>query len=110
MKHRWNWLSRMFFPRFGIAVIGLFGCILFASLSAKSAFAQNDVGSVVGFVTDQSGAVIPGAKVTITNEGTGERRQRHHRCAGPLFCSQPAAGHLHHDGRGGRVPDVLELA
>jgi hypothetical protein len=36
--------------------------------------AQNDVGSVVGFVTDQSGAVIPGAKVTITNEGTGETR------------------------------------
>jgi hypothetical protein len=37
-------------------------------------FAQNDVGSIVGFVTDSSGAVVPGVKVTIKNEGTGESR------------------------------------
>ena len=37
-------------------------------------FAQNDVGSIVGFVTDSSGAVVPNAKVTIKNEGTGESR------------------------------------
>ncbi len=39
-----------------------------------TAFAQNDVGSIVGFITDQSGAVVPNAKITITNEGTGELR------------------------------------
>jgi hypothetical protein len=34
--------------------------------------AQSDVGTIVGFVRDQSGAVLPNAKVTIANEGTGE--------------------------------------
>jgi Carboxypeptidase regulatory-like domain/TonB-dependent Receptor Plug Domain len=37
-----------------------------------AAFAQSDVGTIVGFVKDQSGAVVPNAKVTIQNEGTGE--------------------------------------
>jgi hypothetical protein len=34
--------------------------------------AQSDVGTIVGFIRDQTGAVVPGAKVTILNEGTGE--------------------------------------
>jgi hypothetical protein len=41
---------------------------------SATALAQNDVGSIVGFVTDSSGAVVPGAKVIIKNEGTGESR------------------------------------
>ena len=43
-------------------------------LVSPTALAQNDVGSIVGFVTDSSGAVVPNAKVTIKNEGTGESR------------------------------------
>lgn len=34
--------------------------------------AQSDVGSISGFVRDKSGAVLPNAKVTIRNEGTGQ--------------------------------------
>src|ERR1700757_2257262 len=46
-------------------------CAIILSIAA---FAQNDVGSIVGFIKDQSGAVIPNAKVTVTNESTGETR------------------------------------
>ncbi len=34
-------------------------------------FAQADTGTILGTVRDQSGAVIPGSKVTITNQSTG---------------------------------------
>lgn len=37
--------------------------------------AQVAEGSLVGTVTDSSGAVVPGAQVTITNKQTGARRQ-----------------------------------
>ncbi|MGH9430429.1 MAG: carboxypeptidase regulatory-like domain-containing protein [Terriglobia bacterium] len=38
---------------------------------SPSLFAQVDTGAILGTVKDQSGAVIPGAKVSLTNEGTG---------------------------------------
>jgi Carboxypeptidase regulatory-like domain/TonB-dependent Receptor Plug Domain len=46
--------------------------IFLATLFSVSAFGQSDVGTIVGFVKDQSGAVVPNATVTIRNEGTGE--------------------------------------
>lgn len=42
-----------------------------ALLGATPLLAQMDTGSILGTVTDQSGGVITGAKVTLTNEGTG---------------------------------------
>ena len=45
--------------------------VLVASLLAGGPLsAQVDTGAILGTVKDQSGAVIPGAKVTLTNEGT----------------------------------------
>jgi hypothetical protein len=43
-------------------------------LASFSAFAQTTIstGSIQGTITDQSGAVLSGAKVTITNKGTGQ--------------------------------------
>jgi len=47
--------------------------LLVAALAALAvpAFAQIDTGSIVGTVTDQSGAVLPGVTVTATQEATG---------------------------------------
>lgn len=39
---------------------------------AATLFAQTNRGGIVGTITDKSGAVVPGAAVTITNSGTNE--------------------------------------
>ena len=49
------------------ALLGVFGVCL--------AYGQSDVARIVGTVTDASGAVIPGATVTIKNERTGQSRK-----------------------------------
>jgi len=49
-------------------------CFLVTSFP-QSANAQVLYGSVTGTVTDQTGAVVPGAQLTITNDATGFKRQ-----------------------------------
>src|SRR5215467_11275724 len=48
-------------------------CLLLAALHIPTN-AQTIVGRISGTVTDQQGAVIPGAAVTITNEATDVKR------------------------------------
>src|SRR5438067_5721852 len=49
---------------------GAIAVLLFVSIGA----AQGVRATIVGRVTDDSGAVVPGAKITITNTGTNEIR------------------------------------
>ncbi|QMV20249.1 TonB-dependent receptor plug domain-containing protein [Granulicella sp. 5B5] len=51
---------------------GLWGVLAILLLVSSVGYAQSDVGSISGFVRDSSGAVVPGAKVTVSNEGTNE--------------------------------------
>src|ERR1700733_2800082 len=53
---------------------GWLAVVLLAALTAMTAlntFAQSDDGSIVGTVTDTSGAVLPNAAITVTNVDTG---------------------------------------
>ena len=51
-----------------VVLVGVFG------LTGLTATAQVTTADIVGTVSDQSGAVIPNAEVTVRNEGTGEIR------------------------------------
>src|SRR5947209_8360163 len=52
---------------FRLATIGI--------LSVPLALCQTDAGRIVGTVTDPSGAVVPGAAITVSNEKTGQERK-----------------------------------
>src|SRR5580698_223648 len=47
---------------------------LSAALIAAPAWAQTQLGTLFGTVTDTSGAVVPGAEVSVENVGTGLKR------------------------------------
>jgi hypothetical protein len=49
-------------------------CICMCMCMCMSSLAQSTLGSIIGTVTDLSGAAIPGAQVMLTNTGTGSTR------------------------------------
>src|SRR5580700_7156487 len=59
----------------GIMVRRLLDCamllVAFLGIAALPAFGQIDRGAITGKVVDASGAIVPGATVTVTNKATG---------------------------------------
>ncbi|MGH9642496.1 MAG: carboxypeptidase-like regulatory domain-containing protein, partial [Terriglobales bacterium] len=49
----------------------LFALLVVALCMTAVAFAQTDTARVIGTITDSTGAVVPNATVTITDQGTG---------------------------------------
>jgi len=80
-----QWMRRL--------VFGLLGAVLVTVLLSTGAFAQSDKGSIGGFVRDSSGAVVPGAKVVLTNEGTGETYPATTDSQGHYIVTNLTAGH-----------------
>ena len=59
----------------GSLALRLCGCaLLMVATAVPAALAQSVSGTILGTVTDSSGAVVAGAKVTIINEGTALTR------------------------------------
>ena len=62
-------------------LLGVFLAVCFVTAS----FGQTTFGTITGTVTDPSGAVVPNAKITITNEGDRTTREVVTSSAG-VFC------------------------
>ncbi|HEY1986057.1 MAG TPA: carboxypeptidase-like regulatory domain-containing protein [Terracidiphilus sp.] len=82
MKHtRFSW------PHLAILVA------IFASMSGTTAFAQaTNTGTVVGVVEDQSGAVVPGATITLTDTTTNSARSTASNATGQYVFSNVPPG------------------
>jgi outer membrane receptor protein involved in Fe transport len=91
--------------------IGLLALLLCAV--ALPAWAQLDTGSIVGVVQDKSGALLPDAKVTVTNLKTGRVYEVQTNGAGQYEVPGLAAGLYkvvaEHDGFKTRVVDKIVL-
>ena len=66
----------------------IFLAVLLAAAAPQQSWAQVLYGSIVGTVEDPSGAVVPGAKVTLTHVETGTARAK----PGRRCCRSPSAG------------------
>ncbi len=53
----------------------LFSLLLVSLALASAAFAQSNKGTIVGTIKDPNDALVPGAKVTVTNNATGETHE-----------------------------------
>jgi hypothetical protein len=53
----------------------VFLCLFLLFCVAACGFAQNTNGRIVGVITDPQGAVVPGARIAVTNIATNEKRQ-----------------------------------
>ena len=85
---------------------GLLRALLLVATAAPAAVAQSVSGTILGTVTDSSGAVVAGAKVTILNEGTALTRTVTSDANGEYTAPSLPTGTLHRHERDDRLQDA----
>ncbi len=93
------------FPRKGVVNFRVVVTLLLFGffLSQQSTYAQVLYGSLVGTVTDQSGAVVPGAAISVTEKQTGLSRNDTSDANGRYNFTQYFAGRVRRQGRVKRI-------
>ena len=89
-------LFRFFSIAFGLA------------LTVLSAMAQTTTGSIVGLVTDSTGAAVPGASVTVTSVDTGIATKTITNISGNYVVTPLPVGHLFGHGRSEGLQEIGE--
>jgi hypothetical protein len=75
------------------SVVGAIACLCIALVFSSPAAAQVDEGTITGTVTDPSGAVVPGAEVTLLNTDVGLTLQQKTNGAGIYTFAPVRIGH-----------------
>jgi len=65
-----------------VGVLAAIAAVMFFLIGAGNAVAQTSTAQISGQITDQSGAVIPGARVTVTNNDSGVARYANSNLSG----------------------------
>lgn len=96
-----------------IRIRSVVSCLLVVAGTIGSAWAQESRGTVLGRITDSSGAVIPGATIQVTNKGTGVTLKGQSNGEGNYFFSflNPSLYKIsvQHEGFKGNVRDDIEV-
>jgi hypothetical protein len=71
----------------------LVSAVVLMVMTAAVAMGQTTFGSITGTVTDPSGAVVPGAQITVTDQATGVSLPRQNGLRRRLRCT----GFAHRD-------------
>ena len=74
------------------------------ALTTVTAMAQNVTGTIVGTVIDSAGGAVPSARVIVTNDQTGQRRELMTDQQGGYVANFLPVGLWERGGRKGRVP------
>jgi hypothetical protein len=93
-------LARNTIPTYGLQAILL---VVIACLASSTLLAQVTSGTIFGSVTDQTGAIVTTAKVTVRSAATGVTREVTVSESGSFVASDLPPRQLHHYYRGSRI-------
>ena len=87
-------------------MLGCLAVVLSLSLAAPLSAQRADRAIITGVVMDPTGALIPGASVSILDEGTGVATDLESNAAGAFNSPSLVLGVLHRPGRERRLQDI----